>query len=287
MIEIYLLEQLVAVAEHGTLLKASEALHLSQPALSRSMKKLEAQLGVQLFDREYSKITLNDTGAHAVDYAKRILALDREMAEGVAEYERRRRTVSLGACAPFPLNTIQPTLQEQYFGMVLTSELAEDARLLTGLKNRVYQLAILHENPNDPALFVQRYLDEQLYVSFSREHPLAQRQSIRFSDLRGISILMVHSVGFWMEVCKQHLEPGNLLIQSSFEALGELIDASKLPFFNSDRMMERAPRQPERVSVPISDADASTAYYIACLASEKQKYNAVFSAARQAVLNRS
>ena len=102
MIEIYLLEQLAAVAEHGTLLKASEALHLSQPALSRSMKKLEAQLGVQLFDRENSKISLNDTGAHAVDYAKRILALDREMAEGVAEYERRRRIVSLGSCAPFP-----------------------------------------------------------------------------------------------------------------------------------------------------------------------------------------
>lgn len=286
MIEIYLLEQLAAVAEHGTLLKASEALHLSQPALSRSMKKLEAQLGVQLFDRENSKISLNDTGAHAVDYAKRILALDREMAEGVAEYERRRRTVSLGSCAPFPLNAIQPTLQEQYFGMVLTSELAEDARLLTGLKNRVYQLAILHENPNDPELFVQRYLDEQLYVSFPREHPLAQRQSIRFSDLRGISILMVHSVGFWMEVCKRHLEPGNLLIQNSFEALGELIDASRLPFFNSDRMLERAPQQPDRISVPISDADARTVYYIACLASEKQKYNAVFSAARQAVLNR-
>ena len=46
MIEIYLLEQLAAVAEHGTLIKAAEALYLSQPALSRSMKKLETQLGV-------------------------------------------------------------------------------------------------------------------------------------------------------------------------------------------------------------------------------------------------
>ena len=43
MIEIYLLEQLAAVAKYGTLLKASEELHLSQPALSRSMKKLEEQ----------------------------------------------------------------------------------------------------------------------------------------------------------------------------------------------------------------------------------------------------
>ena len=64
MIEIYLLEQLAAVAEHGTLIKAAEALYLSQPALSRSMKKLETQLGVSLFDRDNSKITLNKTGQY-------------------------------------------------------------------------------------------------------------------------------------------------------------------------------------------------------------------------------
>ena len=40
MIENYLLEQFVAVARYGTLLKASEELHISQPSLSRSMKKL-------------------------------------------------------------------------------------------------------------------------------------------------------------------------------------------------------------------------------------------------------
>mgnify|MGYP002859421912 CR=1 FL=1 len=87
MIEIYLLEQLAAVAKCGTLLKASEELHLSQPALSRSMKKLEEQLGVSLFERENSKISLNKTGLHAVEYAKRILDLDREMFESVNDFD--------------------------------------------------------------------------------------------------------------------------------------------------------------------------------------------------------
>ena len=48
MIEIYLLEQLAAVAEHGTLLKAAEALYLSQPALSRSMKKVVEYTGEEV-----------------------------------------------------------------------------------------------------------------------------------------------------------------------------------------------------------------------------------------------
>ena len=45
MIELYELRQLAAFAEAGTLSEAAEALHLSQPALSRNMKKLEEDLG--------------------------------------------------------------------------------------------------------------------------------------------------------------------------------------------------------------------------------------------------
>ena len=68
LIESYLLEQFEAVARCGTLLKASEELHISQPSLSRSMKKLEDELGVSLFLRENSKISLNETGKLAANW---------------------------------------------------------------------------------------------------------------------------------------------------------------------------------------------------------------------------
>ena len=51
MIELYELRQFVTFAETGTLSDAANALHLSQPALSRNMKKLEDELGVTLFLR--------------------------------------------------------------------------------------------------------------------------------------------------------------------------------------------------------------------------------------------
>ncbi|MBQ6505309.1 MAG: LysR family transcriptional regulator, partial [Flexilinea sp.] len=54
MIEIYLLEQLAAFSKYGTLVGAADALHITQPALSRSMKKLENKFGVSLFHRENS-----------------------------------------------------------------------------------------------------------------------------------------------------------------------------------------------------------------------------------------
>ncbi|MBQ6042772.1 MAG: LysR family transcriptional regulator [Clostridia bacterium] len=284
MIEIYLLEQLAAVAKYGTLLKASEELHLSQPALSRSMKKLEEQLGVSLFERENSKISLNKTGLHAVEYAKRILDLDREMYESVNDYDRRQRTVGVGSSAPYPLGELIPMVQERFVGMAITSELSDDVKLINGLKNKLYQLAILHEYTNDPDLYLQHYLEERLYISLPKDHPLARQKSVTFAELRGMSILLMNSVGFWMDVCLKHLDPANMLIQKNSDALYELIEASNLPHFNSDRMLDRHGYDPGRVSLPISDDDAHTAFYIACLNSEKKKYGAVFSAAREAVL---
>ena len=187
MIEIYLLEQLAAVAEHGTLLKAAQALYLSQPALSRSMKKLETQLGVSLFDRDNSRIALNKTGLHAVEYAKRILELDREMCEGVADFDRRQRTVSVGACAPFPLGELTPVIQERYIQMAVTTELADDERLLSGLRNRVYQLAILHES-QDAGCLVSHHRDVRISHAQpdpGRRHDFYRR---RIENLLGMAL---------------------------------------------------------------------------------------------------
>lgn len=55
MFELNQLEQLIAIAECQTISAAAERLHLSQPALSRSIQKLEAALQVTLFDREKTR----------------------------------------------------------------------------------------------------------------------------------------------------------------------------------------------------------------------------------------
>ena len=285
MIENYLLEQFVGFAEYGTLLKASEELHISQPSLSRSMKKLEEEFGVSLFHRENSKIALNETGKVAAEYARRALDANQEMIDRVIMFDRSLRTVNIGSCAPFPINELMPTLQERLPGKTLSTELQDsDERLIHGLKNHIYQLAVLHECPEDKALYCQRYLEEKLYITVSEDHPLARKKSVSFDDLKGLRILMTASIGFWMDITLKHLSASDLLIQSSMDALAELIDASSLPFFNSDQMLKTGYEIPGRVSLPITDDDAHATFWIVCLASEQQKYRSLFSAIRGTML---
>lgn len=287
MIETYLLEQFAAVAKYGTLLKASEELHISQPTLSRSMKKLEDELGVSLFYRENSKIILNETGKVAAEYAQRALDANREMEERVAAFDRSLHTISVGSCAPFPVNDLIPHLQEQFIGMTLSTELQNsDDRLIKGLRNHLYQMVILHECPPDHDLVSQKYLEEQLYITIPENHPLAKQKSVSFADLKGLRILMTAGIGFWMEVTLRHLSASDLLIQNTMDALAELIEASQLPFFNSDQMIRIGHTLPGKVSLPITDADACATYWLACLASERSKYRFLFSAIRGSILRR-
>ena len=60
MINIQHLEQLITVAKEGTLSRAAEVLLISQPSLTRNMRQLEDDLGVQLFQRSKNKLSLTE-----------------------------------------------------------------------------------------------------------------------------------------------------------------------------------------------------------------------------------
>ena len=110
MIEIYLLEQLVAFETYGTLSAAAEYLHISQPALSHSMQKLEELMGVPLFHRQKNRLALNENGRLTAEYARKILEQERDMVERVRLFDKSRRTITLGSCAPVPVSDIVPLL---------------------------------------------------------------------------------------------------------------------------------------------------------------------------------
>lgn len=282
MIEIYLLEQLDAFAQYGTLSRAAQELHITQPAISRSMKKLEAELGVSLFNRDKAKIALNETGQLAAELAHRVLDEDRNLAARVKAFDRALRSIMFGSCAPWPVLATAQLLRVQFPNMTISTEIiASDDTLLAGLRDRTYHLVALHELPESRDIFCQHLVDENMTVSVKKDHRLAERSSITFDDLEGESLFAWGNVSFWNDTIRAHLAgKANLLFQTDFDTLDELITKTDFPAFSSDCMAEGGYVQEDRVDIPLDDPDAHASYYVACLDAEKERYSSFFNALR-------
>lgn len=85
------LEYIIKVAELGNITKASEELYMTQPALSHFLTKVEKEEGVKLFDRTTSPITLTYEGEKYIETAKKILELNSQLKEEMAQVTSSRK----------------------------------------------------------------------------------------------------------------------------------------------------------------------------------------------------
>lgn len=86
MMDLVLMESLVAVAEEGTITAAAERVHISQSALSRRLQQLESELGVELMVRGRHGVELTVLGRHTVAHARTIVARYDELRRDLAEH---------------------------------------------------------------------------------------------------------------------------------------------------------------------------------------------------------
>ena len=168
MIELYQLEQLTAFAQYGTLSKAAEELHISQPTLTRSMQKLESEFNVPLFRRSKNKLEFNENGLLAAEYARRVLDQSQNMLERVRAFDRASRTISIGSCAPMPLITAVQNAARQYPSMTISSECKDCEPLVEGLRTGLYQIIILPYQPDDESLVFKKCGTETLFFALPR-----------------------------------------------------------------------------------------------------------------------
>ena len=278
MIELYELRQFVAFAEAGTLSEAAEILHLSQPALSRNMKKLEDDLGLTLFTRKKNRLELNENGDYVLELAKKLLYEADSFAAKARDFDRRNRTITLGICAPAPIWRLAPLITNIFPHMSLQTEMDQDARLLADLLNNIYQLVVTHEKPNGDAFFWKECMKESLMFALPKSHRYVRRKSLSFSEMNGENMLLMPDIGFWDFVTTDKMPDSRFLTQSDRFSFNELLQASSLPAFTSD-LAEKYTEVPSgRVNIPISDEDSSVSYYLVCRADRKKSYASLFSA---------
>ena len=273
MIEIYLLQQLVGLSEYNTLSEAAEHLHITQPTLTRSIRKLEELLGVELFHREKNRIYINDNGRLAVEYAKRILDCEKEMVSAIQALDRSRHTISIASCAPAPNSIIKRQLKKQYPKMQITAEIKPEQELLDGLKRGEFQLITLSNEVTESGLYCQKIGTEHLRLSILPAHPAATMDSVSFSDINSGSFLVYKNLGVWENIGRECMPNAHFIFQQGMDEYLEVVGASSLPTFDTDWGVILYGQMTNRVSIPINGSAAKRTFYAVYKEDDRNRFD--------------
>lgn len=176
-----------AVAELGSFSAAAEQMHLSQPALSRRVLKLEQTLGVPLLERTTRRVDLTTVGRDFLPKARRLLDdLEASLLSVRAIAERRTGQVSI-ACVPTAAYYFLPEVIRAYneeFPNIRIRIVDEGANgVLQSVIDGEVDLGINLLGSQEPDVRFDPLLDEPFVLACRSDHPLAERSEVAWRDL--------------------------------------------------------------------------------------------------------
>jgi LysR family transcriptional regulator, hydrogen peroxide-inducible genes activator len=189
------LKYIVAVAREKHFGRAADACFISQPTLSVSIKKLEEELDVKLFERSANEVTVTPLGGEIVRQAQAVL----EQAQNIKEIAKRGKDPLAGALTLGVIYTIGPYLLPALVRQAIARApqmplmLQENftVRLLEMLRTGEIDCAILAEPFPDTGLATAPLYDEPFMVAVPSTHALAQRSSISAEELKQETMLLL------------------------------------------------------------------------------------------------
>lgn len=254
------LEQFLTIVQEKTLSQAAIRLHLSQPALTRSIQKLEEELQVSLFEHKKNKLILNENGKLAYQLFEELLTKKQQVIHTLQNYDQKNKRIDIVSCAPMPLEALKYIYAQK--NITTHESLSYDEnKMLEGLFHHEYSIIVLnhfyaHENIECIPLF-----EEHLYLAVPFHHRWAHLKEISFNEIDGESVLLYSKIGFWNEICIQMIPHSHLLIQEDSSIFNELMNASTLPNFKSNLTLLQEKEKSHRIAIPIIDPQAHAHYY--------------------------
>ncbi len=189
------LRYIVAVARERHFGRAAETCFVSQPTLSVAVKKLEAELGVQLFERGPGELTITPTGNRVIEQAQRTLEeADKVKSIAKSTADPLDGPLKLGVIftiGPYLLPQLIPILRRRAPKMPLILEENYTAVLSERLKRGDIDAAVVALPFNEPGITVTPLYDEDFVVALAKTHPWAKRKTISSSELARESLLLL------------------------------------------------------------------------------------------------
>jgi DNA-binding transcriptional LysR family regulator len=185
--ELRQLKYFITVAETLHFGRAAEALHLSQPALSKQIQALEDSLGVQLFERTKHWVRLTIAGQKFLETAHRIL---QEIEQGIqatrqiAEGEMGKLKIGFTEATLFSLAPgLIRTYQKRYPQVELTITSGGTEAHVEALRTHQIDVGFVYLPIREPSLAIRPLFEEAYIAALPASHRLARQKQIALSSL--------------------------------------------------------------------------------------------------------
>lgn len=189
------LQYVVAVADYGHFGRAATACHVSQPALSSQIKKIEEYLGITLFERAVRRVAITEVGQAVVQQARVVL----EEAEKILSTARSTHEPLAGLFRLGAIATLGPYLMPHLLGPLRKAFPKLELRLKEGLTEDL--LAELRAGRLEAVLAAQSFDAEGLHViplfvepfllTVPKDHPLMHKNPLKLSDLNASEMVLL------------------------------------------------------------------------------------------------
>jgi LysR family hydrogen peroxide-inducible transcriptional activator len=206
------LKYLIAVAKEQHFARAAEKSFVSQPTLSMQIKKLEDELGVQIFERSQKNFLVTKVGKEIIKKAEIILQ-EAEEIKNIAKnskdpFSGELRIGAFPTLASYFFPKVVGKISKKFPQLKLLLIEEKTDELLRKLKSGELDAAFIALPLNDESLESQKIFSEEFLLAVPQKHALAKKKKVRIKDLKG-KVLMLLEDGHCMR--DQALEACSML----------------------------------------------------------------------------
>ncbi len=191
--ELTQLRYFVVIARNGSLSKAARELHVSQPALSRSLAKLEEELGQPIFERRPRSMALTDAGALLLQKALDVINILDDVKSEIRDDGKtgRLRIGAIPTVAPYLLPELLRKYSKKYpdVSVEVTELVTED--LIKSCEYGEIDLAILALPIAAKNLDTEKLFDEELLLVLPTDHDLVSKKSISVKEVESYPFVLL------------------------------------------------------------------------------------------------
>jgi DNA-binding transcriptional LysR family regulator len=184
--DISALKTFLAVAQERSFSRAAAKVHRTQPAVSQAIRRLESDLGEQLFDRSSKRGTLTDAGKVLQNYGQRLVRLAEETESAMRELRDLRRGRVLIGANEAAIHTLLPLVarfRERYSEVAIDVRRVPARQIAVEVQQGSLDFGALTFHPTEPGLLEVPIGNDELVLLVPPAHPLAGRRQVTMEEL--------------------------------------------------------------------------------------------------------